>query len=140
MCYDVHSFQADYADCGSLQVYAGVDPADLPAALKLILGELALLRDEPVSVEELAKARAFAGGRLELRLEESRHLASWLGVQEALHERVLSLDEVLENIERVTPDKIQELAGRLFRDEALSLAVITPRRRSASLERALRLP
>jgi predicted Zn-dependent peptidase len=140
LCYDVHSFQADYADCGSLQVYAGVDPADLPAALKLILGELARLRDEPVSVEELAKARAFAGGRLELRLEESRHLASWLGVQEALHERVLSLDEVLENIESVTPAKIQELAGRLIRDEALSLAVITPRRRTAALERALRLP
>jgi predicted Zn-dependent peptidase len=28
LAYDVHSFQSDYADCGTLQVYAGVDPAD----------------------------------------------------------------------------------------------------------------
>jgi predicted Zn-dependent peptidase len=140
LCYDVHSFQADYADCGTFQVYAGVDPADTPAALKLILAELARLRDEPVPADELAKARAYAGGRLELRLEESRHLASWLGVQEALHERVLSLDEVLDNIETVTPGAIQDLAGRLIRDDALSLAVISPRRGTAALDRALRLP
>ncbi len=29
LAYDVHSFQTDYADCGTLQVYAGVDPHDL---------------------------------------------------------------------------------------------------------------
>ena len=140
LAYDVHSFQSDYADCGTLQVYAGVDPADMPRALELILAELARLRDEQVPVEELAKARAYAGGRLELRLEESRHLASWLGVQEALHDRVLSLDDVLENIELVTPQMIQDLAGRLIRDDALSLAVISPRRGTVALERALRLP
>lgn len=140
LAYDVHSFQSDYADCGTLQVYAGVDPADMTRALKLILAELSRLRDEQVPVEELAKARAYAGGRLELRLEESRHLASWLGVQEALHDRVLSLDDVLENIEQVTPHMIQDLAGRLIRDDALSLAVISPRRGTVALERALRLP
>ena len=26
LAYDVHSFQTDYADCGTLQVYAGVAP------------------------------------------------------------------------------------------------------------------
>ena len=58
------------------------------------------MRDEPVADEELARARAFARGRLELRLEESRHMASWLGVQEALHDRVLTLDEALEELDR----------------------------------------
>ena len=140
LAYDVHTFQTDYADCGTLQVYAGVDPADLPSALELILAELARLRDEPVPADELAKARAYAGGRLELRLEESRHLASWLGVQEALLDRVLSLDDVLESLESVTPDGIQELAGRLFRDEQLCLAVISPRRGTVATERALPLP
>ncbi|MDQ3553527.1 MAG: insulinase family protein, partial [Chloroflexota bacterium] len=140
LAYDVHSFTSDYADCGTLQVYAGVDPSDLLAALSAILEELARLRDEPVSVAELAKARAYARGRLELRLEESRHLASWLGVQEALHDRVLTLDDALTALDEVTPEAIHVLAQRLIRDDALSLAVIAPRRNAARLEKALRLP
>ena len=77
---------------------------------------------------------------LELRLEESRHLASSIGVQEALHERVLTLDEAIESLEAVTAEQIQELAGRLFVDEGLTLAVVTPPRHGASLDRALHLP
>ncbi|MDQ3493653.1 MAG: insulinase family protein, partial [Chloroflexota bacterium] len=140
LAYDVHSFTSDYADCGTLQVYAGVDPSDLGAALAAILEELARLRDELVPVEELAKARAYARGRLELRLEESRHLASWLGVQEALHDRVLTLDDALSALDQVTPEAIHGLAQRLIRDEALSLSVIAPRRNAGRLEKALRLP
>jgi len=140
LAYDVHSFQTDYADCGTLQVYAGVDPHDLQQALGAVLRELAQLRDELVPVQELDKARAYACGRLELRLEESRHMASWLGGQEALHERVLTVDDALAELQAVTPQQVHQLAGRLLRDDALSLAVIAPPGHGRHLEGALRLP
>ncbi|CAN5805541.1 pitrilysin family protein [soil metagenome] len=140
LAYDVHSFQTDYADAGTLQIYAGVDPEDIGAAVQAILAELARLRDEPIPAAEMAKARAYTSGRLELRLEESRPLASWLGVQEALHERVLTLDEALSQLAAVTADDIAALAGRLIRDEALCLAVIAPRGKARGLERVLKLP
>jgi predicted Zn-dependent peptidase len=139
LAYDVHSFQSDYTDCGTLQIYAGVDPADQVPALRRILDELSRLRDEPVPADELARARAYVSGRLELRLEESRHVASWLGVQETLHERVLTVDEVLAELAAVTPQQVHELAQRLIRDEALCLALISPSRAATSVERALRL-
>ena len=140
LAYDVHAFTTDYADCGRLQIYAGVDPDDAGEALGAILIELSQLRDEPVPAAELEKTRNYVRGRLELRLEESRHLASWIGVQEALHDRVLTLDEAIENLDAVTAEQIQLLAGRLFVDEALTLAVVTPPRHGASLDRALHLP
>jgi predicted Zn-dependent peptidase len=140
LAYDVHSFQTDYADCGTLQVYAGVDPSDLLTAVRAILVELATLRDDRVPDQELDKARNFAIGRLELRLEESRAMASFLGGQEALHERVMTVDEVLDALRRVTPEEVRSLAGRLFRDEGLSIAVIGPQSRARGLERALHLP
>jgi predicted Zn-dependent peptidase len=136
----VHSFQTDYSDAGTLQVYAGVDPDDLPAALAAILRELARLRDKPIDEAELTRARAYSRGRLELRLEESRHMASWLGVQEALHDRVLTLDEALAELDDVTPAKMHELAGRLMRDDALCLAVIGPKGSGRGLEKELHLP
>ena len=138
LAYDVHSFQTDYADCGSLQVYAGVDPDDVAPAVGAIVAELARLRDEAVSADELARARAYVSGRLELRLEESRHLASWLGVQEALHDRVLTVDEALERLAAVSSDDVRALAGRLIADDALCLALISPS--TDGVDHALRLP
>jgi predicted Zn-dependent peptidase len=140
LAYDVHSFQSDYADAGMLQVYAGVDPDDQVPALGAIMVELSRLRDERVPAAELEKARAYLSGRMELRLEETRSMCSWLGTQEALHERVLTLDEALAALDAVTADQIQTLAQQLFRDELLSLAVISPKTGARGLERALRLP
>ncbi|MBA3779431.1 MAG: insulinase family protein [Chloroflexi bacterium] len=140
LAYDVHSFQVDYADCGVLEIYAGVDPDRLEAAMAAILLELARLRDDLVPEAELAKARAYARGRLEIRLEEGRHLASWIGVQEALHDRVLTLEEALAAIDSVTSESVRALCERLIRDELLTLAVIAPGRRARRLERSFRLP
>jgi predicted Zn-dependent peptidase len=140
LAYDVSSGLVDYADAGSLEVSAGVDPERLPAALEAVLAELARLRDETVPADELAKAKAFLSGGLELRMDETRHLASWIGGQEALHDRVLTLDEALAAVAAVEADEVQRLAGELFVDEALRLAVVAPSRHLRGLERRLRLP
>lgn len=140
LAYDVHSFQSDYADSGTIQVYAGVDPDDLSKALGAILIELDRLRDTAVPRSELEKARNYVTGRLELRLEESRNMASWLGAQEALHDRVLTVEDAIAELSAVTPEAMAELAGRLFRDDLLSLAVIAPKRATKGLAKALRLP
>jgi len=140
LAYDVHTFQVEYEDAGVLGVYAGVDPDDQGQALKAIVTELARVRDERVSDAELDKARAYVSGRLELRLEDTRHMCSWLGSQEALHDRVLTPDEALDALAGVSAEQVQDLAGRLIRDEALSLSVISPRVGERTLERALRLP
>jgi predicted Zn-dependent peptidase len=140
LAYDVSSGLVEYADAGALEVSAGVDPERLPAALDAILVELAHLRDAPIPSAELAKAKAYLAGGLELRMDDTRHLASWFGGQEALHDRVMTLDEALAAVESVTPDDIHRIAGELFRDEHLRLAVVAPARHLRGLERRLRLP
>jgi predicted Zn-dependent peptidase len=140
LAYDVSSGLIDYADAGALEVSAGVDPDKLPEALEAIVAELARLRDEPVGDEELAKAKRYLSGGLELRMDETRHVASWIGGQEALHERVLTVEEAQAAVERVDAPAIQGLAGRLFRDEMLRLAVVARPRHLRGLESRLRLP
>ena len=140
LAYDVSSGLVDYADAGALEVSAGVDPDKLPEAVAAILAELARLRDEPVGAEELAKAKRYLAGGLELRMDETRHVASWIGGQEALHDRVLTVEEALEAIDLVDSAGIQALAGRLFRDEALRLAAVARPRVLRGLEARLRLP
>jgi predicted Zn-dependent peptidase len=140
LAYDISSGLVEYADAGVLEISAGVDPLQLSGAIEAILVELARLRDDPVSDEELAKAKAYLAGGLELRFDETRHVAAWIGGQEALHEQVLTLDQALEAIAAVDAKAIQALAAELFRDELLRLAVVAPARYLRGLDRRLHFP
>ena len=140
LAYDVSSGLVDYADAGALEISAGVDPAALPAAIGAILAEIVRLRDEPVPIEELGKAKRYLAGGLELRMDDTRHVASWIGGQEALHDRVLTLDEALAEVEAVDAEGICRLARRLFVDDGLRLAAVAPARYLRGLESRLRLP
>ena len=139
LAYDVSSGVVEYADAGAVEISAGVDPANLPAAIEAILAELTRMADEPVPADELAKAKAYLSGGLELRMDDTRHLASWVGGQEALHDRVFTLDEALEAVAAVRSEDIRRLADELFREDRLRMAVVAPARHLRGLDRHLRL-
>jgi len=140
LAYDVSSGLVEYADAGALEISAGVDPEGLPAAIEAILFELGRLVQDPVPEEELAKAKAYIAGGLELRMDDTRHLASWLGGQEALHDRVYTLDEALAAVEAVTAEGILRVARQLIRDDALRMAVVAPGKYLRGIDKHLRLP
>ena len=140
LAYDVGSGVSEYADAGALEISAGVDPIQLAAAIDAILAELVRMTDEPVPADELAKAKAYLSGGLELRMDDTRHLASWIGGQEAMHDRVLTLDEALAAVEAVQSSDIHRLAGELFTNDALRMAVVAPARHLRGIDRHLGLP
>jgi predicted Zn-dependent peptidase len=140
LAYDIGSGVVDYSDAGAVEISAGVAPLGLPEALGAILDELRRLREDLVPPDELAKAKRYLAGGLELRMDETRHVASWIGGQEALHDRVLTVDEALAAIESVTAEDVRALAGHLFRDEFLRLSAVAPARYLRGLDRHLRLP
>lgn len=126
LAYDVHSYVQHYLDTGAAVVSAGVDPRRLERAVRAIVAELRKLAREPVPERELAKAKEFIKGRLQLRMEDTRAVSSWLGGQELLRRQILSVDEVLELIDRVSAEDVLRLAQRLFVSERYNLAVVGP--------------
>lgn len=136
LAYDVHSYTNEYDDAGSLVVYAGVEPARIDEALRATLGEISRLA-EPIPADELARAKEFWKGRMLLRLEDTRSIASWLGAQEALLNRIYTVDDVIERVDRVQAADLQSLAERLFASEKLCLAVIGPYRSEDRFARLL---
>jgi predicted Zn-dependent peptidase len=73
-------------------------------------------------------------------MDETRHLASWIGGQEALHDKVMTLDEALDAVAAVTAEDVRRLAAALFTDDVLRLAVVAPARHTRGLEKHLRIP
>jgi predicted Zn-dependent peptidase len=140
LAYDVSSYIVDYSDAGAFVVSAGVDPDKIGPTVAAILEEMARVRDEAVPADELARAKRYLAGRLELRMEETRHVASWLGGQEALHDRVLTIDQALAELNAVTSEGMHSVAQRLITEDGLRMAVVAPARRGRDLEGMLRLP
>ena len=93
LAYSVYSYVSPLYDSGLVGVYAGVDAQQIERAIQAILSELGKTTNEPVSEEELQKAKEFTKGRLLLQMEDSFAVASWIGRQEILEDRVLTLDD-----------------------------------------------
>jgi predicted Zn-dependent peptidase len=125
LAYNIHSYAEHFADTGSITIYAGVEPKKLQLAIKAILEQLAHLK-EPVPQAELTKAKELSKGRLLLRMEDSRTVASWMGGQEILTRRILSVDEVVSIVDAITAEQVKELAQELLVSNKLRLAVVGP--------------
>ncbi|HEY3057706.1 MAG TPA: pitrilysin family protein [Chloroflexota bacterium] len=136
LCYDVHSYVNHYLDTGSTVVNAGVDPSKLDEALRATFNEM-LKMDDGVPEKELHKAKEFIKGRLQLRMEDTRAVASWLGGQELLRREILTVDEVLAIVDDVTPESLRRVAAELWRTEAFRLAVVGPFRSETRFQKLL---
>ncbi|MBA3687796.1 MAG: insulinase family protein [Chloroflexi bacterium] len=137
LSYDVSTFGATYADCGTFGVHAGFDPEQAPALIAAIMEQLERVAQEPVSSAELDRARAYTRGRLELRMEETGAVASWLGTGESLLPRILTVDEVIERLQAVTVDDLLRVARTYVRPDLARLAVLGPFRSRLRFERML---
>jgi len=139
LAYSINSFVEHLYDTGSIIIYAGVEPKNLQLAIRVILEQLSLLKEAMVSESELSKAKELAKGRLLLRMEDSRNVAGWMGGQEILTGRILSVDQVLSIVDAITADDIRELAQKLMVASQLRLAVVGPVAKDEPLEELLKL-
>ena len=126
LAYSVNSYVEFFQDTGAMGISAGIAPSRFNEALKAIAEQLARLKEEDVSEEELSKAKEFIKGRLLLQLEDSSSVAAWLGRQELLLGKILTVDEVIEAIDAVTPQDIRRLAKQLLNPTKMNLSIIGP--------------
>ena len=107
-------------------------------AVQTILEQVGALRDG-VPEEELDKAKHLSGGRLMLRMEDTRAVANWMGQSEMLLGHIADVDDVIEEVNAVTTDEVQSLANDLLITERLNIAVVGPCRGHQKIRRMLRL-
>ena len=138
LAYSIHSYTDHLLDSGSMIIYAGVDPKNLPIAIRAILEQLSLLK-QPIPETELSKAKELIKGRLLLRMEDTGDVAAWAGGQEILTGRVLGVDQIIGIIDAITSEELRQLACELLVGKHLRLALVGPVTKEDSLEELLKL-
>ena len=125
LAYAVYSFVEHYTDVGLFGVYAGCQPARADDVLSICRQELARAAASGLSEAEVARGRGQLSGGLVLGLEDSGSRMSRLGKAELVYGELLSVDEILGRIERVSVDDVAALAGELL-DGPFALAAVGP--------------
>jgi predicted Zn-dependent peptidase len=126
LAYSVYSFTSAYSDAGQVGLYVGTRADNLGAAMRVIDGELAHLRSEPATADELERAKENLKGRVLLALESTGARMSRLGSEILAEAPLLGLDDVVERIDAVSLSDLEELATELWDPARLAIAGIGP--------------
>ena len=107
-------------------VYCGVEPKKTNDAVKSIVQEFKGMHEEP-SEQELHKAKEYSKGRLLLRMEDTRAVASWLGAQELLQDYVHTPSAVVDLLDAVNASDAASVSNDLLDDNEVRWAMVGTR-------------
>lgn len=126
LAYSVYSYQTNYSNAGLFTIYAGTRPANSSQVIELILADIKSLKTTGVSKDELARAKEQLKGSLLLGLESSSSRMSRIGKMEVTLGKYVTLDEVVEKINRVSYDDVHDMINNLFIAANLSVTALGP--------------
>jgi predicted Zn-dependent peptidase len=124
LAYSIYSDLSPYRDTGTLCVYAGTSSANALQVVDLILAEFARLKQEPLSEEELTRAKDQVRGNILLGLESSNSRMANLARQEMYFKKFYSVDEVIARIGDVQSAQVQAMAQRLFVPDRIAVTLL----------------
>jgi predicted Zn-dependent peptidase len=124
LAYAVFSELNPYRDTGCLSIYAGTSVESARKVVESILNEFRELREQPVSEEELRRAKDHLKGSLMLSLESTGSRMTNLARQEMYFGRFFTLDELVESIESVAAADVQRIAQTFFDPKQIALTIL----------------
>jgi predicted Zn-dependent peptidase len=126
LAYSVYSYHSTYVDTGLFAIYAGTSPNNTKEVIECILRELKGIAEQGITAEELERTKAQIKGGLYLGLESVSSRMSRLGKTELTYNRVLSPEEVVEKLEKVTLADVLRLIRRLWQRDKISIMTLGP--------------
>jgi len=139
LAYYIRTNNHHETDTGYLVTQAGIDNQRIDKAIQIILRNYKLIKNRKVSQRELRKAKDYIKGRAVLNMEGSDEQAPFFAFQELLENRILTLEEKLAKIEKVTANDIQRVAKDIFQPKKLNLALIGPFKDKKRFEKLLKI-
>lgn len=125
LAYAIYAYRSSYKDAGYLCVYAGCSSQNVNQVLDLSLRIVTKLASEVVSQEELERVKSQLKGNLVLGLESTYNRMNALAKQEIYFNRYISLDEMLDNIDKITAQDVLDY-GEMTLECKPALVLIGP--------------
>jgi len=126
VAYAIYSYVDFFLDNGLFAIYLGTEKAKVNKAVKLINRELEQIREKPISQRELNQIKSQVKGNLVLGLESTARRMSRLAKMEIYLGRFQDIDEVIEEIDKVSRESLHELVNQLFERDRILQVMFLP--------------
>jgi len=114
------------ADPGLFSVGSTLNPENIKSALETIAGEITRITREPVTEQELSKAKKIAESGFLSEMEDMKGQARTLAYFETMMGDAYKADEYLEQLKSLSADDIMRAAGLYLLPNNLSIGVMSP--------------
>jgi predicted Zn-dependent peptidase len=125
LAYSVFSYHSAYQDSGMVTIYGGTGANQLDQLFDTINQTLQELKAEGITSKELTNSKEQLKGNLMLSLESTNSRMSRNGKNELLLKRHRTLDEIVDEIDGVTMEKVNQIANDIFTDD-YAASLISP--------------
>ncbi len=134
LCYSIYSSAWGLSDTGLFGIHAATGPKMMSELIDVVSRELREMARRGPEMAEMARAKAQLKAGLMMALESSSARAEQLARHLMIHGRLVPPSELVEAVERVTPERVAALARRLAAGRP-SVAVVGAGKRSAEYAR-----
>jgi predicted Zn-dependent peptidase len=124
LAYAIHSFLLPYNDVGMLGIYFGASGDRVIDIITLVMEELKKLSNNSLLEGEIQSAKEQMKGNFLLSMESTDIRMTRLAKNEIYFSRNIEFDEVVDHINGISKEDVKDLAGRIFRPEILSMAIL----------------
>lgn len=114
LVYSIYSFPSFYTGSGFVGISAATDQQQINKMLPVMIDEIKKISTAKISEEELKRAKAQVKSAILMSLESSSNVSEKLSRQLLLFQRVIPVDETIEQIEAVNAMEIQHTAEMIF--------------------------
>lgn len=125
LCYSVYAFHWAFADSGIFGVAASTGEDEVGELVPVVLDELRRAT-ETITDDEVVRVRNQIRAGLLMSLESPSSRAGQLARQQILWGRPIPLQETVERINRITAERVKQVATQLFTTGNTSVAGVGP--------------
>jgi predicted Zn-dependent peptidase len=136
LAYSVYSYVQQFSGAGTLSFYAGCQPNKATEVIKIIRDISFDIAENGLTDEEITRAKGAVTGSLVLSQEDTGSRMMRIGKSELVYGEVMSFDEILAQIDRVTPDEIQAIASAIL-PRPSTLALVGPFKSASKFEKVI---
>lgn len=124
LCYEISTDARKYKDSGAFVIHAGLNKDKIRVALSSIFKELERIKETKVSDGELLRAKDYMLGQIVMGLERPQGRMFYLAETYLSLGKIYSLEDLKEEIRKVTPDDIRNLSREIFNFKNLCVSCV----------------
>ncbi|MCX6824271.1 MAG: pitrilysin family protein [candidate division SR1 bacterium] len=116
LCYYIKGSHMSQEDFGVFLIRAGIDKKRFDFGVEKIFEEIQYIAEGNITQEEFDNAIGYNEGQIQMGIESSDEMASFVGNQYLIYKKIESLEEILKKYKRLTLKDVQAVAKKLSKE------------------------